>query len=198
MNETLMKFPNKKFYNNKLRCDADVKDIHIREKFSDYDIKSPLVFLNTNSLKSNGEKQYDNSSSIYNPLEAKLASEIAKNYLKLKIPKKNIGIIALYNDQVDLIQKMTNVEVNTVDGFQGKEKEIIIVSNVRSNDDNKTGFINDNRINVSLTRAKRKLIVIGNIETLKHDKTYNEFMKHCKNENCMINLVETVREYEKN
>lgn len=188
MNETLMKFPNKKFYKNQLKCGKKVKNIKINEKFAEYDIESQLVFLDTSSLENNEEKQYDNSSSIYNPLEAKLASEIANNYLKLKIPKKNIGIIALYNDQVDLIQKITEVEVNTVDGFQGKEKDIIIVSNVRSNEDSNTGFINDKRINVALTRAKRKLIVIGNTKTLKHDSTFNEFIKHCKNEDCIINL----------
>lgn len=188
MNETLMKFPNEKFYKNQLKCGKKVKNIKINEKFCKYDIESPLVFLDTHSLENNSEEQYRNSSSTYNPLEAKLASEIANNYLKLKIPKKNIGIITLYNDQVDLIQKMTEVEANTVDGFQGKEKDIIIVSNVRSNDDAKTGFINDKRINVALTRAKRKLIVIGNTETLKNNSTFNEFIKHCKNENCIITL----------
>ncbi|WP_298517659.1 AAA domain-containing protein [uncultured Methanobrevibacter sp.] len=198
MNETLMKFPNKKFYNNRLKCDKNYKNIKIDERFGKCDIESPLVFLDTKSLENNKEKQYENSTSTFNALEAKIASEIADKYLKLTIDKENVGIISLYNDQVDLIKKMIDVEVNTVDGFQGKEKEIIILSPVRSNDDNETGFINDQRINVALTRAKRKLIVIGNTETLKHHPTFNEFIKHCQNENCMINLTNMENIYEKN
>lgn len=193
MNETLMKFPNKKFYNNKLKCGKKVKTISINCKFSDYDTESPLIFLDTKSLENNSEKKYENSTSRYNPLESKLASDIANQYLKLKIPKNKIGIISHYDDQVNLIKNKTSVEVNTVDGFQGNEKEIIIISNVRSNLDNKTGFLSDDkRLNVALTRAKRKLVVIGDSETLKYGQTYCEFIKHCKNENCIVELTENM------
>ena len=188
MNETLMKFPNKKFYNNQLKCSEKVKNIRIDCKFSNYDIKSQLVFLDTKLIKNNHEEKNENSDSISNPLEANLSSKIANKYLKLKIPEDKIGIITHYNNQVELIQKKTSVEVNTVDGFQGKEKEIIIISNVRSNKNGKTGFLNDKRINVALTRAHRKLIVIGNSDTLKHLKTFEEFISHCKKENCIIEL----------
>ena len=104
MNETLMKFPNKKFYNNRLKCDKNYKNIKIDERFGKCDIESPLVFLDTKSLENNKEKQYENSTSTFNALEAKIASEIADKYLKLTIDKENVGIISLYNDQVDLIK----------------------------------------------------------------------------------------------
>ena len=79
---------------------------------------------------------------------------------------------------------MPDVEINTVDGFQGREKDIIIMSCVRSNDNGTIGFLSDRRrMNVAITRAKHSLFVIGNSKTLNKDKNWREFIIYCKNLN---------------
>ena len=81
--------------------------------------------------------------------------------IKAGVDEKDIGIISPYADQVKLISERTDIEVKTVDGFQGREKEIIIISTVRSNEYGQIGFLKDlRRLNVAITRAKRKLIII--------------------------------------
>ena len=103
-------------------------------------------------------------------------------YLDKGIKKKNIGIIATYADQVRLIGKKAKVAVKSADGFQGGERDIIIASMVRSNKYGKIGFLKDTkRLNVLLTRAKKKLIVIGNRKTLKNNGDYKEFIEFCEN-----------------
>ena len=90
--------------------------------------------------------------------------------LAAKVSPDTIGVITPYAGQARLIRSLcetTGVEVDTVDGFQGREKEVIIISCVRSNRHGEIGFLADTRrMNVALTRAKRKLIVIGDSEAL--------------------------------
>lgn len=201
MNELLMDFPNSEFYNSKLNSAETVKDITITDiieenKLSDIEKvkiedqlltdKQPLIFVDTSKIDKNGEKQLKDSKSIINLAEAETTLEIVNFYQKLGISDKDIGIISPYADQVNLLKNKTNLEVKTVDGFQGREKEIIIISTVRSNDKGKIGFLTDlRRLNVALTRAKRKLIIIGNKETLKTNPTYERLIKHA-NENKRI------------
>ena len=86
-----------------------------------------------------------------------------------------------------MISNETDVEVKTVDGFQGGEKEIIIMSTVRSNEKGKLGFLEDlRRLNVAITRAMKKLIIIGDIETLNHNDTYKRLIEDCRSENTVI------------
>ena len=102
-------------------------------------------------------------------------------YLEKDIKPKNIGIIATYADQVRLIDNKTKVDVKSADGFQGGERDIIIVSLVRSNEEGKIGFLKDlKRLNVLLTRAKKKLIIIGNRKTLESNGDYEEFLEFCE------------------
>ena len=201
MNQLLMEFPNSEFYNSKLDSAETVKDIVITDIIEENKLsetekvkiedqllsdKQPLIFVDTSKIDKNGEKKLKDSKSIINLAEAETTLEIVDFYQKLGIDDKDIGIISPYADQVSLLKNKTDIEVKTVDGFQGREKEIIIISTVRSNDKGKIGFLSDlRRLNVALTRAKRKLIIIGNKETLKTNPTYERLIEYA-NENKRI------------
>ena len=78
-------------------------------------------------------------------------------------------------------ESMQDVEVRTVDGYQGREKDVIIFSSVRSNPDGNVGFLSDGRrLNVALTRSRRGLIVVGNPETLRHDHNWRAWIDHIR------------------
>ena len=100
-----------------------------------------------------------------------------------------LGVGRIAADQVKIIQDRTPVEVKTVDGFQGREKEIIIISTVRSNDNENIGFLRDlRRLNVAITRAKRKLIIIGHKDTLISNPTYARLIKFVEDENLLVKI----------
>lgn len=189
MNKLLMKFPNKEFYNNGLKSDASVDEIKIDDLLNSNNHEEALLFINTSNVDNNEEAHLKDSKSIMNHLESKIAVRIAKDYLDAGISEYDIGIISPYADQVKVIQENTPVEVKTVDGFQGREKEIILISTVRSNDDGNIGFLKDlRRLNIAITRAKRKLIIIGNKETLKNSPTYTRLIEFVENENLLVDL----------
>ena len=88
-----------------------------------------------------------------------------------------------------MIDKKTEVDVKSADGFQGSERDIIIASMVRSNKKGEIGFLKDmKRLNVLLTRAKKRLIIIGNRKTLESNDDYKEFIDFCKNYCKIINI----------
>ena len=189
MNKLLMKFPNSEFYNNSLKSDSSVNDINIKDLIgSDYD-EDALLFMDTSTIKNNKENHLKDSKSIINKLEAEIAISVANDYITAGVSEEDIGIISPYADQVKIIQDETPVEVKTVDGFQGREKEIIIISTVRSNDNGNIGFLSDlRRLNVAITRAKRKLIIIGNRKTLKNNPTYARLIDFVEDENLLIKI----------
>ena len=182
MNKLLMEFPNRKFYENKLKCSKKSKNYYLNcGVLEKYDSSSPLVFIDTSKHENNKESTLDYSHSYINDLEIEIVLDIIKMYLNNGINPKNIGVISPYANQVRTINKKTNVDVKSVDGFQGGEKDIIIISLVRSNNNGDIGFLKDmRRLNVSLTRAKKKLMIIGNRETLKINKDYKEFLEFCE------------------
>ena len=189
MNSLLMKFPNQEFYNNGLKSDSSVDDITINDILdSGYD-EEALLFIDTSKIEDNGERHLKDSKSIVNKLECEIAVSIANDYLNAGIEEDDIGIISPYADQVKLIQEKTPIEVKTVDGFQGREKEIIIISTVRSNNNGNIGFLKDlRRLNVAITRAKRKLIIIGNKETLKTNPTYSRLIDFVEEKNLLVEI----------
>lgn len=102
-----------------------------------------------------------------------------------------IGVITPYDDQRDMISSMVGeeVEVKTVDGYQGREKEVIVLSFVRSNRRGELGFLTDlRRLNVSLTRAKRKLIAVGDSSTLSNHPTYRRFIEFVREKGTLIGV----------
>ena len=189
MNKLLMKFPNSEFYNNSLKSDSSVDNININDMLDlEYD-EEALLFMDTSNIENNRENHLKDSKSIINNLEAKIAINVANDYLTAGIDEEDIGIISPYADQVKIIQDKTPVEVKTVDGFQGREKEIIIISTVRSNYNGNIGFLSDlRRLNVAITRAKRKLIIIGNKNTLKNNPTYARLIDFVEDENLLFEI----------
>jgi len=195
MNEILTKFPSLQFYGGKIKSFEKVKKISLKDlklkkpEFDSFfnfilDFEKPLVFVDTEKIPEKFEFQREGSTSRENYFEAFLVSQILEKFLKIGAKKNQIGIITPYDDQVKLIKsflKDEKIEVKSVDGYQGREKEIIIISFVRSNKKGDLGFLEDlRRLNVSLTRAKRKLIAIGDSETLSKNKVYKNFIEFCK------------------
>lgn len=110
-----------------------------------------------------------------------------------KLNKSNVAFISPYSGQVDLARSMYGKElvISTIDSFQGQEKEIIIISLVRSNDDNIIGFLSDyRRMNVALTRAKEQLFVIGDSSTIGSDPFYAQFLEYMENNNAYRSVWE--------
>jgi predicted DNA helicase len=195
MNKIIMDFPSKEFYNGNLIADKNVESITLsqilksspKSKILD---DTPIVFIDTQGKFP--EKQKKDSQSKYNPEEAKLVKWIVEELLKLGVSPKDIGVITPYKDQEDLLKKLLkNIEVQTVDGFQGREKEIIIISLVRSNKEGDIGFLEDlRRLNVALTRPKRKLIIVADANTIKHNKIYQNLISYIKEKGNFIKLSE--------
>ena len=201
MNEKIMKFPNQEFYNGLLKPADSVKshilaDLKVKkpEKFKEIlNPEEPLSFIDTSGSNA-FEFQPEGSTSYENHVEAHLVLKLVEELLKMGINKRDIGIITPYAAQVKLLkqlllEKNLKIEVNSVDGFQGREKEVILISFVRSNDIGEIGFLNDlRRLNVAITRAKRKLICIGNAKTLSHHSTYQKFIEYIKTVGTYKNL----------
>lgn len=201
MNEKIMEFSNREFYNGLLKSAETVKnhtlaDLKVRKpkKFEEIlAINEAISFLDTSEIDT-PEHQPEGSTSYENPVEAQLVITLVEELLNMGVDKKDIGIITPYAAQVKLIKQLLleknfKIEVNSVDGFQGREKEVILISFVRSNKTGEIGFLNDlRRLNVAITRARRKLICIGNAKTLSHHPTYKKFINYIKTVGTYKNL----------
>ncbi|MDI3497367.1 IGHMBP2 family helicase [Archaeoglobus sp.] len=196
MNEKLMEFPSREFYGGRIVAHESCKVIALSqiakreaEKLREILGDEPLVFIDTSKCKNRWEGKLADSTSRYNRLEAEIVTEIVTELLKMGLKKEQIGVITPYDDQVDLLRKKVDVEVSSVDGFQGREKEVIIISFVRSNRKREIGFLDDlRRVNVSLTRARRKLIMVGDSETLSVNGTYARLIDHVKRKGVYVEL----------
>jgi len=186
MNEKIMGFSSKEFYDDLLVADDTVKyqtlaGLSSVTKTKDTD--EPLLFIDT-AGKGFEERLEEGSQSRFNPEEATLVLSELKKMLDLGVPPEEIAVISPYSAQVRFLTSRSpnpKVEIDSVDGFQGREKELVIVSLVRSNMEGEMGFLNDTRrMNVAMTRARRKLIVIGNSATLSSIKFYGDFMKYAE------------------
>jgi superfamily I DNA and/or RNA helicase len=127
------------------------------------------------------EQESEENSSRSNPEEAHLLMRHF-NQLKLDLSdRSSIGVISPYRGQIDILSELFNEEkmvtVNTIDSFQGQERDVIYLSLVRSNDRSEIGFLKDyRRMNVAMTRARMKLVVIGDSATLGNDSFYSDFL----------------------
>ncbi|CAL5999104.1 DNA_helicase [Hexamita inflata] len=169
-------FPSKQFYNSRLKAN--------KQEVSQTLEWTSVCFLNTAGYDFVEEKpdsgKIFEQLSLRNQNEAELVVKLVTKLIDEGESPNNIGVISGYAAQISLLNQQLGgqgIEIATVDGFQGREKEIIIMSMVRSNDDGIVGFMNDpRRLNVSITRAKRLLIVVGDAETLQKDKLLGQYV----------------------
>jgi len=172
MHEQIGAFSSTEFYEGTLTPDASVAE-HVladlpgatREDFT----VSPLEFVDTAGAGYDEQLEPDGESRL-NKLEAELVQRRIVQLLEHGVAARDIAVISPYAAQVRHLRELLDVgelEIDTVDGFQGREKEAVIISLVRSNEGGDIGFLADiRRMNVALTRARRKLIVIGDSATI--------------------------------
>lgn len=189
MNEQIMKFSSEWFYHGMVESAPTVSHRGIL----DYD--TPMMWIDTAECDGKEEFVGENFGRI-NRAEAELTLQTLQQYLE-KIGKQRIleesidvGIISPYRAQVQLLRKELRkreffrpyrhlLTVNTVDGFQGQERDIILISLVRSNDGGEIGFLRDlRRMNVAITRARMKLIILGSSETMTSHPFYKKLYEY--------------------
>ena len=193
MNEEIMRFSSSWFYGNQVESAPEVKFRSIL----DFDI--PMTWIDTSQFEipeeSNltfKEQFVGESFGRINKAEAELTLLTLETYFN-KIGKQRIlderldvGIISPYRAQVQYLRRQIKkkewakpyrqlISVNTVDGFQGQERDIILISLVRANDDGQIGFLRDlRRMNVAITRARMKLIILGDASTMTRHPFYRK------------------------
>ena len=189
MNEEIMRFSSDWFYAGQVESAPDVKYRSI------LDLDIPMTWIDTSKIVECPssifkEEFVGESFGRINKAEAELTLLALENYFD-KIGKNRIleeridvGVISPYRAQVQYLRRQLKkkeyfkpyrhlISVNTVDGFQGQERDIILISLVRANDDGQIGFLRDlRRMNVAITRARMKLIILGDASTMTRHPFY--------------------------
>ena len=197
MNEEIMRFSSDWFYNNQVESSPDVKYRSI------LDLDIPMTWVDTSQFvfpEESGisfkEEFVGESFGRINKAEAELTMMALQHYFE-KIGKERIfqeridvGVISPYRAQVQYLRRQLKnreffkpyrdlISVNTVDGFQGQERDIILISLVRANDEGQIGFLRDlRRMNVAITRARMKLIILGDASTLTRHPFYKKLYEY--------------------
>jgi len=191
MHPAISAFPSERFYDGRLIDAVTAADRPAPDGFLWPDWDRPVAFLPIQG----GEVTSEDGSSKANPTEAGWVVRIVDMLLGgSDLQPSDIGVITPYNGQVraigDLIEAAggrsagepyDGLEIRSVDGYQGREKQVIVLSTVRSNPDGEVGFLNDaRRLNVAMTRAKRGLIVIGDARTLVSQSDWAAWLEHVR------------------
>ncbi len=184
MHEAIMKFSSDKFYEGKLIADESVR-AHTADEIPGVaatDLtRAPVAFVDTVGT-GYSESWNELLESRENDGEAGLAIRLLNELRQAGVEPRDIAIITPYVAQVKKLRLMMpekGIEVGSIDSFQGREKEVVILSLVRSNDTGEVGFLSDTRrMNVGMTRARRLLIVIGDSATISRHPFYNDFLEY--------------------
>jgi len=154
------------------------------DAFNDFNIpdrKTPIALCEVES------PEQISKTAIKNEGEARMIVRTIKRLLKKNVAPDQIGVIAFYALQVDYIKdllfqdKIYGVEVNSVDGFQGRDKDIILISMVRCNKRRSVGFCDDSqRMNVAVTRAKEWIMFFCDKETIQNAQIWKSYFSHYK------------------
>lgn len=187
MNTEIMGYSSKVFYENRLKAHASVAE----NRLITNDL--PLLFIDTAGC---GFDEKLEGTSSTNPEEAALlfkhlsafVGEIKTKFTKETFP--TVAVISPYKQQISILKEQLEhspelkdfkdkIAVNTIDSFQGQERDIVYISLVRSNDKGEIGFLNDiRRMNVAMTRARKKLVVVGDSATLAQHSFYGDFIEY--------------------
>jgi ATP-dependent RNA/DNA helicase IGHMBP2 len=190
MNELIMGYSSATFYGGRLKAHPAVAHHNLFEG------ESPLSFIDTAGC---GYDEKSEGTGISNPEEAAfLFSHLTRlvttleTYYPTKEDFPRIAVISPYRMQIDLLKEQLlhspvllaygeKITVNTIDSFQGQERDIVYIGMTRSNTENKIGFLSDiRRMNVAMTRARKKLVVIGDSATLAQDPFYANFITYAE------------------
>ena len=190
------------FYNSTVDDGVEEKDkAHTITEYQGYSI----IWINTSNEKGKWERKVENSTTFTNPLEAQIIKEQLRLIDKsMEKDKYEIGIITPYSGQKEVIRKQLKsmnfsniteqIPVNSVDAFQGGQKDIIIYSTVRSNKRRNNGFMTKKeRINVSFSRAKRLLIIVGDmnqVNTYSEDNKFPQIIEYIKNNQDTCKIID--------
>lgn len=192
MHETIMGYSSRIFYADKLKAHASVAQ-HLL-----FSTDNPLSFVDTAGC---GFDEKSEGTSTTNPEEAAflfkhltmLVTDLSTHYAPKDFP--TVAVISPYKQQIQLLKEQLlhspalqpyadKISVNTIDSFQGQERDIVYISMTRSNTENKIGFLSDiRRMNVAMTRARKKLVVIGDSGTLSQLGFYADFITYAENKN---------------
>ena len=193
MHESIMRFPSEWFYHGELEAAPEVRYRSI------LDFDTPMNWIDTSEMDFHEEFVGESFGRI-NKQEANLLLQELEAYInrigKARIldEKIDFGLISPYKAQVQYLRSKIKVSsflrpfrslitVNTVDGFQGQERDVIFISLVRANEDGQIGFLNDlRRMNVAITRARMKLVILGDAVTLTKHPFYKRLMSFIKKE----------------
>ncbi len=189
MHEDIMRFPSRWFYHDELEAAPEVKYRGI------LDFDTPASWIDTSELDLQ-EKAVAEGTGRLNTGEAELLVRELKNYMERigirRILEEHIdfGVISPYRAQVHYLRHLLKKEpffrpcrrlitVHTVDGFQGQERDVIMISLVRANEKGQIGFLRDlRRMNVAITRARMKLLILGEAVTLTRHPFYRELYEY--------------------
>ncbi len=199
MHEDIMRFSSQWFYYNELESTPEVSGRGILR------LDTPIVWFDTSECDFT-ENTREETMSRVNKQEAELLVEQLRFYIqkisKERVLEENIdfGLISPYKAQVQYIRKLIKqdaffkplrrlITVHTVDGFQGQERDVILISLVRANENGKIGFLNDlRRMNVAITRARMKLMIMGDASTLTRHAFYKELYNYISQRGKIITI----------
>jgi hypothetical protein len=191
MHASIAGFSSQYFYDGRLVADDSVKSHRLCDLPNVNETEftaQPVTFIDTAGSGFEEEIEEDGLSKL-NLGEANLVMHQLGEILESGVGPEQIAVIAPYAAQVRLLRRLSQensalpqlekVEIDTVDGFQGREKEVVVISLVRSNALGEIGFLGDTRrMNVAITRARRKLIVIGDSATLAHHEFFKQLLDY--------------------
>ena len=199
MNEAIMAFPSREFYTDTLLADPSVRG-HLLSDLPGVRAapltEMPIEFIDTAGAGFDEEVEPDGESRL-NREEAALVARKVRELLDTGLAAADLAVIAPYGAQVRLLRELlpiAGLEIDSVDGFQGREKEAVVISLVRSNAGGEIGFLSDiRRMNVAMTRARRKLLMIGDTATLCTHPFYQRVIEYLEDQSAYRSVWEEAR-----